>query len=327
MREPGNQHDGREREREPNREREGEGQGQGEREGQGEPERVTVLGLGLMGTAIAEAFLAAGYRTTVWNRTAAKADALVVQGAVGAATAGEAIEAGDLVVVPLLDAAAVREALTTAAAVLSGRTVVSLANGSPEEAREVAAWVAAQGARHLDGAMMALPQSVATPDAFFLYSGAEEAFVRHRAALEVMATAHYLGADAGLAEIHSLALLGTGYAALTGFLHAAALLDAVGGLAPEAFAPLAAGWLRGMADFLPEVAEEAASGSYANGVSTVDLNQVAVGHLVRLGRTHGVDSAVHEPLKALLEGRAAEGKGAESFSSVFELLRAGARRT
>ncbi|MEU0272240.1 hypothetical protein [Streptomyces sp. NPDC006307] len=82
-----------------------------------------------------------------------------------------------------------------------------------------------------------------------------------------------------------------------------------------------------MAEFLPEVAGEAASGSYPNGVSTVDLNRVAVGRLARLGRTHGVGAAVHEPLKALLDGRAAQGKGVESFSSVFELLNAGARRT
>ncbi|MFC7722700.1 NAD(P)-binding domain-containing protein [Nonomuraea recticatena] len=34
---------------------------------------VTVLGLGSMGTALAEAFIEAGHPTTVWNRTASKA--------------------------------------------------------------------------------------------------------------------------------------------------------------------------------------------------------------------------------------------------------------
>ena len=35
---------------------------------------VTVIGLGLMGQALAGAFLRAGHPTTVWNRSAAKAD-------------------------------------------------------------------------------------------------------------------------------------------------------------------------------------------------------------------------------------------------------------
>ncbi|MER7078809.1 NAD(P)-binding domain-containing protein, partial [Saccharopolyspora kobensis] len=38
---------------------------------------VSVLGLGDMGTALADALLAAGHRVTVWNRTAARAEPLV----------------------------------------------------------------------------------------------------------------------------------------------------------------------------------------------------------------------------------------------------------
>lgn len=72
----------------------------------------------------------------------------------------------------------------------------------------------------------------------------------------MLASAHYFGTGPGSAEVHDLALLGTGYAALIGFLHAATLLDSVG-TAPEAFAPLAARWLLGMTEFLPELAREA----------------------------------------------------------------------
>ncbi|WP_280467946.1 hypothetical protein [Nocardia cyriacigeorgica] len=45
-----------------------------------------------------------------------------------------------------------------------------------------------------------------------------------------------MGDDPGAAETHDLALLGAGYVALTGFLHAAALLTASGGVTPERFA-------------------------------------------------------------------------------------------
>ncbi|GIG87985.1 NAD(P)-dependent oxidoreductase [Plantactinospora endophytica] len=286
---------------------------------QGRP-NVTVLGLGRMGTPIAAAFLRAGYPTTVWNRTTGKADGLVAQGAVHAATPAEAVAASPLVVVPLLDYDAVRRVLGPAASALSGRVLVNLANGAPEQARELASWATDHGADYLDGAMMALPQTVATPEGFFLYSGSERAFTTYRAELDVMASSHYFGADPGLAEIHDLALLGTGYAALTGFLHAAALLDALG-TAPADFAPLASRWLTGMAQFLPELAREAGARAYDGGVSTVDLNRVAVDNLVRISRANGVGGDVHEPLRALLDRRSADGHGEESFSSVFELLR------
>ncbi|MCM2390775.1 NAD(P)-dependent oxidoreductase [Streptomyces albipurpureus] len=282
--------------------------------------RVTVIGLGRMGIPIASAFLDAGYPTTVWNRTAAKADALIAQGASRAATATEAVAASQLVIVPLLDHHTVREALASAAPALRGRTLVNLANSTPDHARELAAWAEEHGADYLDGAMMALPETVATPEGFFLYSGSQPAFTAYRRELEVMAPAHYFGTDPGAAEVHDLALLGAGYAALTGFLHAAALLDSMG-TTPEVFAPLAARWLHGMAEFLPELAREAGSATYRDGVSTVDLNRAAVDSLIQLSRASGIATDVHEPLKALLDSRSSDGHGQDSFSSVFELLR------
>ncbi|MER5418487.1 NAD(P)-binding domain-containing protein [Streptosporangium roseum] len=40
-----------------------------------------MIGLGPMGRAMAAAFLAAGHPTTVWNRTAGRADELLASGA------------------------------------------------------------------------------------------------------------------------------------------------------------------------------------------------------------------------------------------------------
>ncbi len=41
---------------------------------------VTVIGLGLMGSTLAGAFLTSGMPTTAWNRSGEKADALVAKG-------------------------------------------------------------------------------------------------------------------------------------------------------------------------------------------------------------------------------------------------------
>ncbi|GAA4336023.1 NAD(P)-dependent oxidoreductase [Pigmentiphaga soli] len=67
---------------------------------------IGFIGLGNMGAAMASNLLKAGHRVTVWNRSPARADALVAAGARRAATPAEAA-AGELVVTMLADDAAV----------------------------------------------------------------------------------------------------------------------------------------------------------------------------------------------------------------------------
>src|SRR5687767_7610160 len=103
------------------------------------PAPVTVIGLGVMGQALAHAFLAAGHPTTVWNRSAGRADALVAAGATEAGTAAEAVAATPLVVLCVLDRPAVDAVLDAAGeAVGPDRTIVNLTSSVPEDARALA---------------------------------------------------------------------------------------------------------------------------------------------------------------------------------------------
>ncbi|QSB15072.1 NAD(P)-dependent oxidoreductase [Natronosporangium hydrolyticum] len=283
---------------------------------------VSVIGLGKMGAAMASALLTAGRRTTVWNRTLAKADALVASGAVRAESVADALRASPVAIISLGDYAAVRALLAAHPDALADRTVVNLTTGTPEEARELAEWVTSRGADYLDGAMLAVPQTVGTQDGFFLYSGAAAGFDAHRATLDVLASSHYLGEDPAVAELWDLALLGTGYATLIGFLHSLAILDTVQ-VPPAQFLPLATRWLHGMLAFLPELAGEVEAQQYGDGVSPVAMNRAAVANLIEASVRRGVDPAVHAPLRALLDRRTADGHGDDSFASLVELLRAG----
>src|SRR5690606_37575949 len=82
---------------------------------------VTVLGLGLMGRALAGAFLRDGHPTTVWNRTVEKAGDLVGQGARLAASPGEAVAAAPLTVICVSDHDAVLGLLDRLGGDLGGR--------------------------------------------------------------------------------------------------------------------------------------------------------------------------------------------------------------
>ncbi|MFC7718550.1 NAD(P)-dependent oxidoreductase [Nonomuraea recticatena] len=144
---------------------------------------VTVIGLGLMGQALAGAFLRGGHPTTVWNRTAAKAEDLVAQGAKLADSVGDAVAASPLVIVCVSDYDAAHDLLDPLGELLDGRVVVNLTSGTSRAARESAEWAGRRGATYLDGAIMAIPPAIGTADALILYSGPQSAFDLHAPAL------------------------------------------------------------------------------------------------------------------------------------------------
>ena len=111
----------------------------------------------------------------------------------------------------------VREILTPAGSALVGRVLVNLTNGRPQQAREMAEWVASQGAEYLDGGIMATPLMIGQPHSLVLYSGPEAVFHTYQTTLELLGTGKYLGADPGLASLHDLALLSGMYGVFAGF--------------------------------------------------------------------------------------------------------------
>jgi 3-hydroxyisobutyrate dehydrogenase-like beta-hydroxyacid dehydrogenase len=281
---------------------------------------VTVFGLGLMGSALAEAFLRNGHRTTVWNRSVEKADGLAARGALRAATVSEAASASNLVIVCVLDYDAAREVLGTAGDALAGRVIVNLTSGTPDQARTMAAWAAERGLDYLDGAIMTIPQGIGRPDAVILYSGSEAALAAHQPDLAHLGTSAYLGVDAGTAALYDLALLGIMWSTLGGFLHAVALVGTER-VEATAFLPFASRWLAAVTGFLPHLAAQADTGVYATDVSTLALNAVGLDLLVNVSRAQGIGAGVPDALRVLFEKGVAEGHGADSLASLIEVIK------
>jgi len=70
---------------------------------------IGFIGLGAMGQPMAANLLAAGYKLRVYNRTAAKAEALVKAGATRVERPGDATPPGGVVITMLADDAAVEQ--------------------------------------------------------------------------------------------------------------------------------------------------------------------------------------------------------------------------
>ncbi|HEY1465705.1 MAG TPA: NAD(P)-dependent oxidoreductase [Acidimicrobiales bacterium] len=86
--------------------------------------RVAVIGLGIMGSAMARNVVAAGFPTTVWNRSASAATPLVELGATSAEQAEDAVREADVVITMLPDAAAVTSVM------IDGHVLEALAPGA-----------------------------------------------------------------------------------------------------------------------------------------------------------------------------------------------------
>ena len=281
---------------------------------------LTVLGLGAMGTALVRAWLAAGMRPTVWNRTPGKADALASEGAKPVATAAEAVAASGLVVVCLLDDASVGQALDGID--LTGKDLVDLTTRTPAEARARARWAEERGARFLDGGIMAIPPMIGVPESggYVFYSGSRALFDEHRATLSVPAGAEYTGEDPGSASLHDVALLSAMTGMFAGVAHAFALIRK-SDIAPTSLAPLLVDWLNAMAQGVHEQAARLESGDYTRDVvSNLAMMVEGDATLLRTAEEQGVTPELLTPYMALMERRVADGHGEEDATGVIELL-------
>ncbi|MEV5342713.1 NAD(P)-binding domain-containing protein [Streptomyces sp. NPDC052676] len=283
---------------------------------------VTVLGLGPMGRALAAAFLDAGVRTTVWNRTPGRDADLVARGARRAASAEEAVAASGLVVVCVVnydasDAILRQDAVTDA---LKGRTVVNLSADTPDRARDTDDWAARHGVRYLDGAIMTPTPTIGTPDAVFLYSGPEDLYAEHRPVLDALGGAHtHLGEDIGRAAAYDLALLDIFWTAMGGYAHAVALARAEGVSARE-LAPFA----QGIAAILPPLfeafADDVDSGTYSGDVNPITSGASTMAHIVHASEAHGIEASVMRAIEGQARRVIGLGHGKDGFMRVAEML-------
>ncbi|SDE54312.1 NAD(P)-dependent oxidoreductase [Glycomyces harbinensis] len=280
---------------------------------------VTVLGLGAMGSAIAQRLRDTGHDTTVWNRTAAKTRPHAEAGSRAAPTVAAAVAASDIVFVVLLDHASVREHLEPVAADLKDRTVVNLTTTTPNQARDTAAWAAEQGLTYLDGAIMAVPSMIGEPHSRLLYSGDAGAYETARTVLETLGTAEFEGADAGLASLKDMALLSAMDLMFAGYVQAIAMMRTVGATAVDTAEEVHA-WLAAMLPHGRGLAEIIDGGTYDTGGQSVDFDRIGLASLIAASREQGVRADLLEPHKKLLDELAATGHGADDWLRVIERL-------
>ncbi|WP_436772424.1 NAD(P)-dependent oxidoreductase [Yinghuangia sp. YIM S09857] len=281
---------------------------------------VTVIGLGPMGQAMAAAYLDRGYDVTLWNRTAARADALVARGAHLTASAEEALRANELVVLSLTDYEAAYAILGQAPReALSGRTVANLTSDTPAAAREAAAWLAERGAVQITGGVQTPPPGIGSAEAATYYSGPAEAVERHRAALEVLTSVDYLGEDPGLAALYYQIGIDMFWTGLVGYLHGQAVALA-NGISAEQFLEHAVKTMD-FKYFLEFYAPRIDAGNHKGDVDNLGMAVASLSHVVRTAEDSGVDASLPAAVLDLFRRGVAAGRERDSLTSLTEVVR------
>jgi 3-hydroxyisobutyrate dehydrogenase-like beta-hydroxyacid dehydrogenase len=175
------------------------------------------IGLGAMGSRIAERLQRAGHSMTVYDRNAKRVEALAAKGAAAARTPAEVAARSEIVLSCVADDSAVEEVLLGRHGALEqarpGMLVVDLSTVSPATSRLVADAARAKGAAFVDAAMSgSTPQ--AEQGALVVFAGGEpSAIERARPILDAFSKTVFHMGQAGAGSTMKLVvntLLGAG---------------------------------------------------------------------------------------------------------------------
>ncbi|WP_344496195.1 hypothetical protein [Streptomyces enissocaesilis] len=122
--------------------------------------------------------------------------------------------------------------------------------------------------------------------------------------------------------LYDLALLDPMRATPSGWLHATALAGA-DGVAATAFTPVAIRRPSAVTGFTGTYTGQVDAGHYPGDDATPDVQRVAIGHLVHMGRDRGIDGRLPELSQALIERAVEEGNGGDGYARLAEVFRRG----
>jgi len=139
---------------------------------------VGMIGLGLMGTALTERLLEAGYAVWVHNRTREKAAALVAR---GAQWADNPLAVCDRVLISLYTTDTVEEVLGQLDGGLRpGQILIDTTTGEPEQTVRLGARLAVRGVHYLDAPISGSSEQTRRGEATAIVGGPQEAFAACR---------------------------------------------------------------------------------------------------------------------------------------------------
>jgi 3-hydroxyisobutyrate dehydrogenase-like beta-hydroxyacid dehydrogenase len=162
---------------------------------------------------------------------------------------------------------------------------------------------------------------VGTAEALLLYSGSQAAFEAHEPTLKALGgSGRYLGPDPGMAALYDLALLDIFYTSMASLVHAFALVGA-DGVAAETFLPYANEFFALIPGMASTLARQIDEGKHPGDLDNLQMEAVGIEHIAHASRARGIDTSGLLALKSVFDRAIARGHGADSLSSIVEVIK------
>ncbi len=187
--------------------------------------RVAFLGLGIMGSRMAARLLDAGFAVTVWNRTAARTQALRTKGATVAESPADAVVQADVAITMLGDPASVKEVALSRDGVVEtlapGGMYVDMTTVDPDTAQAVDCACRDRAIVFLEAPVTGSKSAAANGELVVMVGGPAEGLERAREVFKPLAKhiVHVgpVGAGAMMKLVNNLAIAGSMLALFEGF--------------------------------------------------------------------------------------------------------------
>lgn len=284
---------------------------------------VSVLGLGDMGSALAESLIDKGYGVTVWNRSPARAEPLAARGAKVAPDAAAAIATSSVSVICVAGHAATMGMLASAADAVRGHTLIQLSTMTSAQAREFGDWVDTCGGAYLDGQVLNYPDDVREGRCIVALSGPGALVEAHSPMLADMAGhVHHAGEARGAAAALDKAYLSFEIGLHLAMMHGAAMC-ARASVDIETYLDHALDHLGNgkAAEEAGIVARQIRERAYTEGLdATIATWHGALDAVVGECDALGVTPLHVGPIHAAMGAAIAAGRGGEEIGALFEVL-------
>ena len=270
--------------------------------------KIAFLGTGLMGAGFVQRLLSQGHEVQVWNRSAAKAQALQALGAKACVDAAQAVRGAERIHLSLADDASVDAVLELVAGTIAAATpVIDHTTTAPSPTRERAARWAARGQTFVHAPVFMAPSHAAQGSGVMLLSGPKALCDGVTPTLQTMTgKVVYLGEASERAAAFklfgNLTLIG-----LSGVLGDVIRLAQACGIAPTEAMELFASFNPGQ--MLPARAAKVASGPYEPPSFEVTMARKDVRLMIEEAAAHGYPLAVMPAVAALYDAAIARGEG------------------
>lgn len=174
---------------------------------------VTVVGLGLMGSAIAQCYVQKGYEVHAWNRGKSRREAASNAGIHVYETLQEALSKSNLIIMSVVGDCMLSSAASLIQSIPAsqwkGKTLVQFSSHEPTAIKTQERLVQSLGANLIGGAMMAVPETVGTKEGVFLVSANDPEIIQTNLSyLQVLGrVVVFDGGDVGLASLADIGFL------------------------------------------------------------------------------------------------------------------------